>query len=48
LNTAEKASGAARRTALSQLATSLGADAKSSSDREKVQMLIVAVNELAK
>src|SRR5687768_3061969 len=48
LATAEKASGAARRTALSQLATSLGADAKSSSDREKVQMLIAAVNELAK
>jgi hypothetical protein len=48
LAAAEKASGAARRTALSQLATSLGADAKSSSDREKVQMLITAVNELAK
>jgi hypothetical protein len=48
LAAAEKASGGARRTALSQLATSLGADAKSSSDREKVQMLITAVNELAK
>ena len=48
LTNAERASGAARRTALSQLATSLAADAKSSSDREKVQMLIDAVNELAK
>ena len=48
LTNAERASGAARRTALSQLATSLGADAKSSSDRDKVQMLITAVNELAK
>jgi hypothetical protein len=48
LAAAEKAGGGARRTALTTLATSLGADAKSSSDREKVQMLIGAVNELAK
>ena len=45
---AEKASGGPRRTALTTLATSLAADAKNSSDREKVQMLITAVNELAK
>jgi hypothetical protein len=45
---AEKASGGARRTALTTLATSLGADAKGSSDAGKVQMLIAAVNELAK
>ena len=45
---AEKASGGARRTALNTLATSLAADAKSSSEREKVQMLITAINELAK
>jgi hypothetical protein len=48
LTTAEGASGAARRTALTTLASSLGADAKGSSDREKVNMLIAAVNELAK
>jgi hypothetical protein len=48
LGNAEKASGGARRTALNTLATSLAADAKSSSDREKVQMLITAVSELAK
>jgi hypothetical protein len=45
---AEKASGGARRTALTTLATSLAADAKSSSDAGKVQMLITAINELAK
>ena len=44
---AEGATGAARRTALGQLATSLAADARSSSDREKVDMLIAAVKELA-
>jgi hypothetical protein len=48
LDNAEKASGAGRRTALTTLSTALAADAKSSSDKEKVDMLIAAVNELAK
>ena len=48
IDSAEKASGGARRTALTTLATSLAADAKASTDRAKVTMLIAAVNELAK
>ncbi|HUL72023.1 MAG TPA: hypothetical protein VLT86_02925 [Vicinamibacterales bacterium] len=48
LSTAEKASGAARRTQLTQLATQLDADAASSSDKAKVAMLSAAVRELAK
>ena len=48
LAAAEKANGGARRTALTTLATSLGTDASGSSDRAKVQMLITAVQELAK
>ncbi|HXT68407.1 MAG TPA: hypothetical protein VN700_01520 [Vicinamibacterales bacterium] len=45
---AEKASGGARRTALTTLAGQLKTDATSSSDRAKVDMLIGALNELAK
>jgi hypothetical protein len=45
---AEKASGGARRTALTTLAKQLTADAAGSSDRAKVQMLVTAVQELAK
>ena len=45
---AEKASGGARRTALTQLATQLKTDASSSSDAAKVGKLIEAVNELTK
>jgi hypothetical protein len=48
LTSAERANGGARRTALNTLATSLAADAKNSSDAGKVQMLITAINELAK
>jgi hypothetical protein len=48
LANAEKASGAARRTALTTLATSLNADATGSSDAAKVKMLVTAVNDLAK
>jgi hypothetical protein len=48
IDNAEKANGAARRTALTTLSTALAADAKSSSDKAKVDMLIAAVNELAK
>jgi len=48
LDNAEKASGAARRTALTTLSTALAGDAKSSTDKAKVDMLIAAVNELAK
>ena len=48
LTSAERANGGARRTALTTLATSLAADAKNSSDAGKVQMLITAINELAK
>jgi hypothetical protein len=48
LNSAEKASGAARRNALTALAKQLTADATGSSDRAKVQMLVTAVQELAK
>jgi hypothetical protein len=48
IDNAEKANGAARRTALTTLSTALAGDAKSSTDRAKVEMLISAVNELAK
>jgi hypothetical protein len=48
LSTAEKASGAARHTALSQLATSLNSDAASSSDSKKVTLLATAIGDLAK
>ena len=48
LTKAEKASGGARRTALTQLATQLKTDAGSSSDAAKVGKLIEAVNELTK
>jgi len=48
LAAAEKASGGARRTALTTLGTSLKAVASSSSDAAKVQMLISAVGDLAK
>jgi len=48
LNSAEKASGAARRNALTALAKQLSGDAAGSSDRAKVQMLVTAVQELAK
>jgi hypothetical protein len=45
---AERASGAARSTALSQLATQLSADAQTSTDQAKVRMLIAVVNDLGK
>ncbi|MGE5838111.1 MAG: hypothetical protein ACM4AI_26795, partial [Acidobacteriota bacterium] len=48
LDAAEKQSGGARATALSQLATSLNSDASGSSDAAKVKMLSAAVTELAK
>jgi len=48
LTTAEKASGAQRRTALTQLAAQLDADASSSSDKAKVAMLSAAVKDLAR
>ena len=48
LQRAERASGLARRRALSTLATQLGTDARGSSDQAKVQMLIAAVNDLGK
>jgi hypothetical protein len=47
LNAAEKASGAARATALRGVATSLAADERRSSDSAKVKMLRDAVTELA-
>jgi hypothetical protein len=47
LDRAEKASGQARRDALTQLATSLGQDASMSTDRAKVQKLAGVVTELA-
>ena len=46
LSQAEKASGQARRDALTQLATSLGQDASMSSDRAKVQKLVDVVTQL--
>jgi len=48
LAAAERASGQARRTALTTLATSLNADVAGSSDQAKVKMLVTAVNDLAK
>jgi hypothetical protein len=48
LASAEKASGGARRNALNALAKQLTTDATGSSDRAKVQMLVTAVQELAK
>ena len=45
---AEKASGGARRTALTKLATQLNAEAAKSSDAAKVRTLSAAVSELAK
>ncbi|HYW49499.1 MAG TPA: hypothetical protein VE861_02775, partial [Gemmatimonadaceae bacterium] len=48
LTNAEKASGGARRSALTTLATSLAADASASTDSAKVNMLITAVRGLAK
>ncbi len=47
LTRAENASGGDRRTALALLVTSLERDAASSSDAEKVRMLVTAVQELA-
>jgi len=47
LDGAEKSQGAARRAALSQLATSLGQDASMSSDRAKVQKLAGVVTDLS-
>jgi hypothetical protein len=47
LDRAERANGQARRDALTQLATSLGQDAATSSDRAKVQKLAAVVGELA-
>jgi hypothetical protein len=48
LSAAEKASGATRKQALTQLATSLNNDATSSSDATKVKLLIAAIGDLAK
>ena len=48
LTGAERASGQARRDALSRLSTGLTTDVKTSTDQPKVQMLIAAVNDLAK
>lgn len=48
LNSAEKASGSARVSSLSALATSLDGDASGSSDARKVRMLAAAVRDLAK
>jgi len=47
LSQAEKSQGAARRDALTQLATALGQDASMSSDRAKVQKLVAVVTDLA-
>ncbi|HYX81297.1 MAG TPA: hypothetical protein VE714_02820, partial [Gemmatimonadales bacterium] len=47
LDRADKSNGQARRDALQQLATSLGQDATTSSDREKVQKLAAVVTQLA-
>jgi hypothetical protein len=47
LKTAEKASGSARSTALTQLAAQIDADASGSSDAAKVKMLSESVKELA-
>jgi hypothetical protein len=47
LDRAEKANGADRRTALTQLATALGQDASTSTDRAKVQKLADVVTQIA-
>ncbi|HEX6368902.1 MAG TPA: hypothetical protein VF006_08215 [Longimicrobium sp.] len=47
LSAAERASGAARRTALSQLATQLHGDARGAADEPRVHMLAGAVEQLA-
>ncbi len=47
LQSAEGASGAARRSALTRLATQIDADARGSGDMAKVQMLAASVRELA-
>jgi len=47
LSQAEKSQGAARRDALTQLATALGQDASMSNDRAKVQKLVAVVTDLA-
>jgi len=47
LTAAERASGAARKTALTRLAAQVDGDAKASSDKAKVAMLGDAVRELA-
>ncbi len=47
LSRAEKSQGAARRDALTQLATALGQDASMSTDRAKVQKLVAVVTDLA-
>jgi hypothetical protein len=48
LASAEKANGRQRRRALEQLATQLTADVSGSSDQAKIQLLVAAVNDLAK
>jgi hypothetical protein len=48
LQNAERRNGAQRKTALTDLSTKLGSAASGSSDAKKVQMLIGAVNDLAK
>ena len=48
LAAAEKLTGAARKDALSKLATELGADARGATDQAKAGMLASAVNDLAK
>jgi hypothetical protein len=48
LTSAEQASGPARKTALSQLATQLNTDAQKSADQAKVQLLIGVINDLNK
>jgi hypothetical protein len=48
LSTAERATGASRRNALTQLATQLNGDLAGSSDQAKVKLLIGAVSDLAK
>ena len=48
LSAAERQNGAARRTALTRLATSVDADAKTSSDAAKVTMLAKSVRDLAR
>jgi len=48
LTGAERASGQARRDALSQLSTRLSTDAQASTDQPKVRMLIAVVNDLGK